>query len=207
MSLKQKERYEIILSTVRTYKHDHGYSPSINEIAELSGIPFATVYRYLKSMNDQGVIKYCGGKGIVLEEDTFDSHFTVVPLYGSIPCGTPEEQEAQTEDMIRLPENLFSSKVDYVLRANGSSMEDLGIYDRDYVLMVRATAEQIRPGDVIAALINGTENTLKVYEGIDKNEGVAVLSYRNERDYPGWKIPARQLEVQGKAIGWYHSVK
>ncbi len=68
---------------------------------------------------------------------------------------------------VSLPEALFGKGDYYLLRAAGDSMEDSDIFEGDLVL-IRKQAE-CEVGDIVVALDENNENTLKVYGGVDKS--------------------------------------
>ena len=76
-------------------------------------------------------------------------------------------------------------------------MVDEGIEDGDLVLIKKQT--ECEPGDIVVALDENSENTLKVYGGIDKRSRKAILEYANEEAYPGKRILVRKLVLQGVA--------
>ncbi len=98
---------------------------------------------------------------------------------------------------VSLPEALFGKGRHYLLRAAGNSMEDRGIYDGD-LLLIRTQSEG-EVGDIVVALDENSENTLKVYGGIDRETDKAILRYANEAVYPGKRILVSKLVVQGVA--------
>jgi len=53
--------------------------------------------------------------------------------------------------------------------------------------------------DIVVALDENGENTLKVYGGIDKRTKKVILKYANEAVYPGKRILVNELTVQGVA--------
>ncbi len=55
------------------------------------------------------------------------------------------------------------------------------------------------PGDIVVALNEDGENTLKRYGGVDPATRRAVLEYANEKVYPGQRILVRELVLQGVA--------
>ena len=65
-----------------------------------------------------------------------------------------------------------------MLRIRGDSMIDIGIFDRDYVVVKRQPTA--RDGQVVAALVNGEEATVKRLQRLD---GRVVLKAENP-DYP-----------------------
>ena len=77
-------------------------------------------------------------------------------------------------------------------------MVDAGIAEGDLVLIRRQP--NCQPGDIVVALDDRGENTLKIYSGADPDTGLAVLSYANAQRYPGRRILLRELTVQGVAV-------
>lgn len=61
---------------------------------------------------------------------------------------------------------------------------------------MESTAEA---GNIVVALTEDNESTLKVFGGIDEKAERAVLEYRNQAKYPDQKIFVRQLVIQGIA--------
>ena len=55
-------------------------------------------------------------------------------------------------------------------------------------------------GDIVVALDENNENTLKTYAGIDEESQQAILRYENKEAYPDKVIKVNQLVVQGVAV-------
>ena len=126
-----------------------------------------------------------------------ETGFFSAPLVGSIRCGDPETEEEQVEMYISLPEALFGRGDFYLLRATGDSMIDAGITEGDLILIKKQPTCDI--GDIVVALDQDGQNTLKSYGGIDEENGMAILEYANEETYPGERILVSKLVVQGVA--------
>ena len=82
-----------------------------------------------------------------------------------------------------------------MLHAQGDSMEDEGISEGDLLLIRQQTAAQV--GDIIVALDDKNQNTLKRYGGIDKENGCAILEYCNQAVYGDKVIHVPSLVCQG----------
>lgn len=54
-------------------------------------------------------------------------------------------------------------------------------------------------GDIVVALDEDSQNTLKTFDGIDEESGYAILKYENRRKYRNKVIRVRELVVQGVA--------
>lgn len=74
-------------------------------------------------------------------------------------------------------------------------MVDAGIEAGD-TLVIRKNVEP-KLGDIVVALDENNENTLKRYAGIDKESNKVVLEYMNQEVYPNKKILVSTLICQG----------
>ena len=117
------------------------------------------------------------------------------PLVGSVPCGELTYEEENVECVTTLPTAIFGNGPFYILHATGDSMEDEGIEEGDLVV-IRQTSEAYK-GDLVIALDEDRRNTLKKYDGIDPENGKAVLKYCNRAVYGDRKILVDVLECQG----------
>jgi repressor LexA len=117
------------------------------------------------------------------------------PLLGLIAAGQPVEAIANTEtfsfgDFTQGRGNLF------VLRVKGDSMVDDHICSGDYILVEGAqTADN---GDIVVALIEGTDATLKRF--FREPNGKIRLQPANAQMDP-ILVPARDVKIQGRVVG------
>ena len=198
MRSKSAELMDQISRYIGDYYRQHHSTPTTREIAAAVGISPASGYNYLVEMDKRGMLSYEDGVITDLPKinKTKTGYFSA-PLVGSIRCGDPENQEEQVEMYVSLPEALFGKGEFYLLRAAGDSMVDGGIEDGDLVLIRKQTECDV--GDIVVALDENSENTLKVYGGIDKRSKKAILEYANEKAYPGKRILVSKLVLQGVA--------
>jgi SOS-response transcriptional repressors (RecA-mediated autopeptidases) len=75
-------------------------------------------------------------------------------------------------------------------------MEDAGISEGDLVVILKQPSAEV--GDIVVALDDQNQNTLKRFGGFDDNHRV-ILEYMNEEVYPGKTILVNELTVQGIA--------
>ena len=198
MRSKSPELMEKISAFVGEHYREKHTTPTVREIAAAIGIGATTAYYYLLEMDRRGMLRYENGRISALPViDKTETAYVSAPLVGSIRCGNPEQEEAEVEMYVSLPKVIFGSEEMFLLRAEGDSMEDRGISEGDLLLISR-TAE-CRIGDVVVALDENNENTLKVYAGVDRESGRAELRYANEEKYPGKRILVSTLSVQGVA--------
>ena len=198
MRSKSPEMMEKISNYIGDYYRKHHSTPTTREIASAMGMGSTSGYNYLVAMDKRGMITYKNGviSGLPEMEKTKTGFFSA-PLVGSIRCGDPETEEEQVEMYISLPEAIFGKGEFYLLRAEGDSMVDSGISNGDLVL-IRKQSECI-PGDIVVALDENNENTLKIYGGIDPESQKAVLKYSNKVVYPNKRILVNKLVLQGVA--------
>lgn len=188
-----------IMLYVDQYFCDMHRFPSIGEIAQGVGIPRTTAYRYLVEMDRRGMIEYDGKSRTIITPmiRKFAPDSALCPLVGSIPCGAAQTEEENIREYISLPVSLFGKGKFYILEASGDSMVDAGIDDGDLVVIRTDCTAEV--GNIVVALTEDNESTLKVFGGIDEKAERAVLEYRNQAKYPDQKIFVRQLVIQGIA--------
>ncbi len=117
--------------------------------------------------------------------------YIAAPLVGSIYCGSPEEEEENVEEYVSLPVSLFGKGDFYILRAKGDSMVDAGIAEGNLLVIERNCPAS--EGDIVVALDQEQQNTLKRYVGFDNDEKCFILAYENEARYPGEVIKTEEL--------------
>ena len=197
MRSKNPELMKEITTYVSEYFRIKRTSPSVNEIAKAVGIAKTTAYRYLVDMNERGMISYDGHTIETPQIDKCVSGYFSAPIVGSIHCGDPESEEEHVEEYVSLPESIFGKGEFYILRASGDSMVDVGIEDKDLVVIKKQATASV--GDIVVALDEDSQNTLKTFDGIDDSSGYAILKYENRRKYKNKVIRVRELVVQGVA--------
>ena len=158
MRSKSKETMAEIAQFVRDRNDRFGRSPTMQEIGDAVGISLATAYRYIKAMEKDGLIVYCGVRGITAAKSSVEQ--TGLPVIGQVACGTPILAEENVEEYVRLPVSLIGRGKFFILRAKGNSMVGAGIDDDDLVIVRQQDTAD--PGQIVVALIDD-EATLKRY--------------------------------------------
>ena len=146
------------------YQKRHGISPSFRNIMHaLSLNSLATVQRYVKQLEAEGLIERTNIGNIAPLPKLWGGETVTVPLIGQIACGEPCLEVENIEESFSLPCSIFGNSEMFMLRASGESMIDAGINPGD--LLVIRRQEEANDGDIVVALVNG-ENTLKrIYKG------------------------------------------
>lgn len=197
MRVKDQGAMDSILKFVNEYYRKHHASPTIKQISEATGISNSTTHRYVVDMKERGVFEYSRGILSAPETAKTKTSYISAPLVGSIQCGCPEQEEEMVEEYVSLPVSLFGKGDYYILRAKGDSMVDAGIEEDDLIVIERNCSVCV--GDIVVALDDSGENTLKRYGGFDSEEGCYLLQYENEAVYPGKVIKVPAFQVQGVA--------
>jgi repressor LexA len=178
LSDRQQQVLDFLTATV----NDRGYPPSVREICEAVGLSSpSTVHSHLSSLVKAGYIRRDPSKPRAIEiltdtetetpADTpySDDRLRDVPLVGRIAAGSPILATEDIETVMPLPEELVGSDPVFMLEVRGDSMIDAGILDGDYVVVRRQP--DARDGEIIAALVDGEEATVKRL----KREGGRVI--------------------------------
>jgi repressor LexA len=117
-----------------------------------------------------------------------------LPLHGRIAAGMPiEAMEGQTS--LAVPAALLGPGEHYALEVSGDSMIEAGILDGDYALIRRV--ETARDGEIVVALIDDSEATLKYF----RREGSMIRLDPANRAYEAQRYKPGQVRVQGKLSG------
>jgi repressor LexA len=117
-----------------------------------------------------------------------------IPLHGRIAAGQPIEA-LEGMSSLAVPAALLGPGEHYALEVSGDSMVEAGILDGDYALIRKADAA--REGEIIVALVDDSEATLKFF----RREGAMVrLDPANRAHEPQRYVPNR-VRVQGKLAG------
>ena len=118
-----------------------------------------------------------------------------VPVMGRIAAGTPIEALQEQTTGVSVPEGMLAGGEHYALEVMGDSMIDAGIFDGDTVIIQRADSAQ--NGEIIVALIEGQEATLKRL----RKKGDRVALEAANPHYETRIYRPDQVKVQGKLSG------
>ncbi len=169
-------------------------SPTLAEIAE--GIGYrsrGSVHRYVQSLMRQGYLISEGGNKNLRCTGKPRSDLTI-PLLGRIAAGRPIEAIPDAAELNLT--DLFAGPNRFLLQVHGDSMIDAGIQDHDYVVV--QPCDTPRKGDIVIALVDGDEVTLKRFSPLPGNR--VELIPENPQMEP-MVFPADQVQIQGIVVG------
>lgn len=117
-----------------------------------------------------------------------------LPLHGRIAAGAPIEA-LEGQSALSVPAALLGPGEHYALEVAGDSMVEAGILDGDYALIRRT--ETARDGEIVVALIDDAEATLKYF----RREGSMIRLDPANRSYDPQRYAPAQVRVQGRLAG------
>ncbi|MGZ8307984.1 MAG: transcriptional repressor LexA [Allosphingosinicella sp.] len=210
LTRKQSE----LLTYIQARLAESGVSPSFEEMKEALALKSKSgVHRLISALEERGFIRRLPNRARALEilrrpdsqaggaqpkasaappqaaNDVID-----LPLHGRIAAGQPiEALEGQTS--LPVPAALLGPGEHYALEVAGDSMVEEGILDGDYAL-IRKT-DMARDGEIVVALIDDNEATLKTY----RKEGQMVRLDPANRRYDPQRYRPEQVRIQGRLAG------
>lgn len=194
-------RQQQALEFIRAYIAAHTHAPSLAEIAAgIGSTSVALAHRYVRALAEVGQIKLLPGRKRAIELPEKKRRAHVLPLVGKIAAGQPIEALSQSDE-IDLSE-FFMGVNRFVLRVQGDSMVDDGILDGDMVIVEKRTTAN--NGEIVVALIDGTDATLKRYQ-LNRDDSV-TLRPANATMMP-LRLSAKRVQIQGVVVGQMRSYR
>lgn len=185
---------------LRRHLAENETSPSLRQIGDAVGVSSrGTVNRYIHRLIEKGYL-------VAGDDSRRSLHLAdpadelTLPLLGRVAAGKPIEA---IEDRQQLNLGQLLGGADrFVLEVKGESMINAGILPKDLVILQRA--QQAKSGDVVLALIDDNEATLKrikfhrhnKIELIPENDGMESMHYK-----------AEQVQIQGILAGVVRSYR
>jgi repressor LexA len=200
LTKRQKEVLDYLVS----FETKHGYAPSFEEIGKgLKLTSLATVHKHITTLEKKGFIRrgYNQSRSIEIlqlpkspKEQVIDRKVQELPLVGRIAAGRPLEAVEERETL-SLGDFTHGGN-SFALKVKGSSMIDDHIMDGDYVVCEQT--QVANPGDIVVALVQGEEATLKRF--YREGPGKIRLQPANAELAP-MIFPANDVKIQGRVIG------
>ncbi len=194
-----------------------GVSPSFDEMKDALGLKSKSgVHRLINALEERGFIRRMANRARALEivkmpeiqaaptnlvsgafgqasappPETVD-----IPLHGRIAAGTPIEALEQRDSFVAIPQTMLGRGDYFALEISGDSMIGLGILDGDTVVI--ESGKTARDGDVVVALVDREEATLKTLQ----HNGQNIELVPANPDHQTQVLDAQRVEVQGRLVG------
>ena len=191
--------FDMLEKYIDAYQRQNGYCPTILEMERDLGIPKSTVARYIKHMSEQGVIEVKGRGRISTKSAAAENRQTVsLPILGTVSCGIPKFAEENIEEYVRVPASWLGGGEFFALRADGDSMINAGIDDGDLVIIRRQ--EYARPGQIVVALIDNEDATLKRYRPQPDRRFIDLVPENDKFSVRTVDLGEQTLIIQGVAV-------
>ncbi|QLF70390.1 transcriptional repressor LexA [Peteryoungia desertarenae] len=118
-----------------------------------------------------------------------------VPVMGRIAAGVPISAIQNNTHDINVPAEMLGSGDHYALEVRGDSMIEAGILDGDTVVIRNATTAN--PGDIVVALVDDEEATLKRF----RRRGASIALEAANPAYETRIFGPDRVKIQGKLVG------
>jgi repressor LexA len=189
LTRRQIEIYEFLKEHLGRFPHP----PTLDELCEALGLSSrGSLHKQIQALVEAGLIEPMHNlrRGIRLAKPPDGEDEGSLPLLGYIAAGRPIEAVA-TPQSVQVPPALRTPRPCYVLQVRGDSMVDEGILDGDWVVIEQR--DHARNGEIVVALVDGSDATLK---RIEQRPGKVVLHPANATMQPMTFAPD-QIRIQG----------
>jgi len=196
------KRQKQVLDFIAGFVSDKGYCPSFEEIAQgLDLASLATVHKHISVLEGKSYLKRGYNKSRSLEltakylqeiERTRPAALGI-PLRGRIAAGAPVEAVEQRETLNFA--DFAGNPNTFALEVRGNSMIDDHICDGDLILLEQVA--QAKDGDIVVALVDGSDTTLKRF--YREPADMVRLQPANAELQP-IIVPARDVQIQGRLL-------
>ena len=201
---KLTDKQTQILEYIRHEILAKGYPPSIREICQavdLKSTP--SVHAQLSSLEAKGYIRrdLTKSRSIEIIDDDFSltkRELVNIPIVGTVSCGQPILAEQNIEDYFPVPPEYIhnTNNQTFMLRVKGDSMINVGIYEKDLVIVEQCSSA--RNGEIVVALIEDSATVKTFY----KENGYIRLQPENDYMDP---ILVEHCEILGRVIGLFRN--
>ncbi len=199
LTRKQREVYHYLVEHQDQFREA---PPTLDQLCHHLGLKSrGSLHKHIHALIDANLLEPIEGlhRGIRLkQEEPENSSENQLPFVGRIAAGLPIEAIEESEQ-IDIPPQLKTARTCFVLQVDGESMINAGILDGDYVVIEQRNSA--RNGEIVVALIEGEEATLKTLE---QRPGEVILHPANDSMQPMHYSPD-QVQIQGVLVGQMRS--
>jgi repressor LexA len=188
-------RQEQVLAFIRESIRTNGYPPTVREICtalELSSP--STVHAHLANLERQGLIKRDPTKPRALDVVRELRPPRPLPLVGRVAAGVPLLAEDNIEELVEVPGFLRRDDGDFVLRVQGDSMVEAGIFNDD--LIVVHPQDDADNGEIVVALVGDEATTKRFFR-----DGRSIRLQPENELYEPMVLDPGDVDIVGKVVG------
>ena len=192
-------RQQEIFEYLREHLDDFPHPPTLDELCDALGLSSrGSLHKQIQALIEAGLVEPMNNlrRGIRLadEESGNVADDGGLPLYGYIAAGQPIEA-IRNPETIDVPPQLKTDNRCYVLEVRGDSMIDEGILDGDWVVIEHR--DQARNGEIVVALVDGEEATLKRLE----QKSSEVILHPANQSLDAMHYSPDRVQIQGVLVG------
>lgn len=197
LTAKQQELHDYLSQEIKR----EGRAPSLRQTAKDMGVTHTAVAQMLRALEEKGYIKRDGrySRSVYLlnpAQQTDAIHrWREIPIIGQVTAGLPMYAQQEWDGTLVLDADLHKEPHLFALRIKGDSMRDAAILDGD--IAICSPRQYASNGEIIVALINGEEATVKRFYLRKK---YIELRPENAKFKP-MRYSFDEVLVQGKVIG------
>jgi repressor LexA len=201
MALTRRQKQ--VLDVIAGFVDENGYSPSYEEIARgLNRASLATVHKHISALTTKNYLKRgfnqsrsleLGSKYLQENRRHAERASLEIPLLGRIAAGQPVESTEQRATLSFA--DFIGNAATFALEVRGESMIDDHICDGDMILLERVS--EVSNGDIVVALVRGTETTLKRFY---REPGDKIRLQPANAALQPILVPAADIQIQGRLL-------
>ena len=194
ISDKQRE----ILDYIKTEILNKGYPPTVRDICEAVKLKStSSVHSHLETLEKNGYIRRDPTKPRAIEivDDNFNltrREVVNVPMIGRVAAGQPILAVENIESYFPIPAEFMPNAESFMLRVQGESMINAGIFDGDNILVEKC--DTVHNGEMVVALVDDSATVKTFY----KEEDHIRLQPENDFMDP---IIVPDCKILGKVFG------
>ena len=197
------EKQQAVLTFIRDFIEDKGYSPTLEEMSQYFGVSKVTIYEHVKALQEKGAVKKQANRKRSIEliapatEAAPQQRTRLLPIMGRVAAGdfieaVQDAEEFSLDDM--------TPRIDdcYMLRVQGNSMIEDHICPGDLVIVQPADTAQ--NNDIVVAMVDDDHTG---------NKKATIKRFFHEGDHIRLQpsnaelspILVNDVEIQGRVIG------
>ncbi len=203
LTIKQKK----LLDFLKLYYSNKKLFPTFEEMKDNLNIKSKSgIHKLLSSLEEKGYIKRVPHKARALEFNNnskqINNNESEIPFLGRIAAGNPIEAITGSFEQISVPNYLINNNDEhFTLEVNGDSMVDEGIFDGDIVVIKKA--QLASTGEIVVALIDNNEVTLKKYRSFKNSIALEPAN----KNYKTRIFGEGRVRIQGILVGLIRKFK
>ncbi len=213
MTTDLTDKQRDILAFIERKVAERNIPPAVREICEGVGLSStSTVHGHLERLEKKGYIKRDRTKNRSIEilkpSGLYEAEKSNVipfpspevaniPVVGKVAAGQPILADQEYDDYFPIPIDFVGQGDYFVLRVSGDSMINVGIFDRDYILVKQQ--KTANNGDMVVALVEDSATVKTFYK---ENNGYRLQPENDDLE----PIIVSSVEILGLVKGVFRKL-